>query len=249
MCHTTAALIDTHFHLDLLPQAEKLAARIQAQGIKTISVTNAPFVFPYTYRLSQKYDVILPAVGLHPELASERRGELSMLREWLKKTRFVGEVGLDYVTTDEKTRSVQRAVFQSILSACADYGDKVITVHSRRASSDVIAAISDNYPGKIILHWYSGNKRDLVKSIEYGFYFSVNSAMLKSKSGSDLIQRIPHERILTETDGPFMKVDSIPATPLHMPETIRSLAVLWGKSETQTAAKIARNFSVLLSRC
>ena len=181
MACTVPRLIDTHFHLDLHPQAEELAARIQAQGIKTIAVTNAPSVFHYTYQLSQKYDVLLPAIGIHPELVFEIQRELPLLRKWLAKTRFVGEAGLDYVTADKKNRSVQRAVFQSLLSACAEYGDKILTIHSRRSSSDVIAAIGENYPGTIIMHWYSGNKRDLDKSIEYGFYFSVNSAMLKSK--------------------------------------------------------------------
>ena len=248
MCRTVPTLIDSHFHLDLHPQAEELATRIQTQGTKTIAVTNAPSVFHYTYRLSKQYDVILPAVGLHPELAFEIQPEISLLRKWLAKTRFVGEVGLDYVAADKRNRSAQRAVFQGILSACAEYGDKILTVHSRRSSADVIAAIGANYPGKVILHWYSGNNRDLDKGIEYGCYFSINSAMLKSTRGRNLIERIPRGRILTETDGPFVQVRSCPASPLHLPETVRSLAVLWGKSEAQTATMISRNFSVLLSR-
>lgn len=248
MAPTAPALIDTHFHLDLHPRAEELASKIQKRGIKTIAVTNTPSVFHYTFRLSQKHDSILPAIGLHPELAPERQLELPKLREWLKRTRFVGEVGLDYVSADNRIRSVQRGVFQSILSACAEYGDKILTVHSRRSSGDVIAAIGESFPGKIILHWYSGSKRDLDKGVDYGFYFSVNSAMLRSASGRNLIARIPHERILTETDGPFVKIGTRPATPLHMPETVQSLAALWSMSEKQAARELAWNFSVLLSR-
>ena len=247
MRHTTPTLIDAHFHLDLHPKPAELAANMQSRGIKAIAVTNAPSVFHYTYQLSQKYDAILPAVGLHPELALERREELPVLRDWLRKTRFVGEVGLDYVTKDQRNRNVQRSVFQSILSACAEFGDKIVTVHSRRSSSDVIAAIGDNYPGRIILHWYSGSVRDLEKAIEYGFYFSVNYAMLESRRGCDLIRRVPYERILIETDGPFVNVGSAPATSLHLPEILRSLANLMGEEKTSTAERIARNFSALLS--
>ena len=242
MRHATRTLIDAHFHLDLHPKPAELAANIQSQGIKTIAVTNAPSVFHYTYQLSQKYDAILPAIGLHPELALERRGELPTLWDWLGKTRFVGEVGLDYVTKDEKNRSVQRSVFHSILSACAEYGDKILTVHSRRSSSDVIAAIGNNFPGSIVLHWYSGGVRDLEKGIEYGFYFSVNYAMLKSTRGRDLIKRIPFKRILTETDGPFVKVGSAPATSLHVPEILQSLANLWGEEKNQNCAKDSSEF-------
>ena len=127
MSRTVPTLIDTHFHLDLHPRAEELATRIQTQGTKTIAVTNSPSVFHYTYRLSKKYDVILPAIGLHPELAFEIQPEISLLRKWLTKTRFVGEVGLDYVAADKRNRSAQRVVFQCILSACAEYGDKILT--------------------------------------------------------------------------------------------------------------------------
>ena len=112
----------------------------------------------------------------------------------------------------------------------------------------MIAAIGNNFPGSIVLHWYSGGVRDLEKGIEYGFYFSVNYAMLKSTRGRDLIKRIPFKRILTETDGPFVKVGSAPATSLHMPEILQSLANLWGEEKTRTAQRIAQNFSVLLSR-
>jgi TatD DNase family protein len=240
-------LIDTHFHLDLFPQPEAIVQQMEENGITAIAVTNTPSVFHYTYQLSQKYRSIMPAVGLHPELAVERRHELPTMRDWLNKTRFVGEVGLDYVSPDENNRKIQRLVFQDILATCAEYGDKVLTIHSRRASADVIAAIGDDFPGRIILHWYSGAIRDLEQGVSFGFYFSVNSAMLKAKKSRDLIQRVPLERILTETDGPFIKVGSNPATPLDIPGIVESLSSLWNKPLEITIATVADNFHTLLS--
>ncbi|MBZ0301230.1 MAG: TatD family hydrolase, partial [Anaerolineae bacterium] len=172
MQHININLIDTHFHLDLMPQPDAIAGKMQQRGISAIAVTNTPSVFHYTHLLSQKYSAILPAVGLHPELAAERKQELPIMWDWLAKTRFVGEIGLDYVTNDDENRKSQRSVFQAILTACAKYGDKVLTIHSRRSSKDVVSMIGDNFPGRIILHWYSGSIRDLTSGLSYGFFFS-----------------------------------------------------------------------------
>ena len=240
-------IIDTHFHLDLFPHPEILAKQFQSNGISVIAVTNTPTVFHFTFALSKKYSSILPAIGLHPELAFERRNELETMWKWLDKTRFIGEVGLDYVTTDDENRRVQREVFQSILTTCAEYGDKIITIHSRRASQDVVSSIGNNYPGKIILHWYSGSVRDLKQSISYGFYFSVNSTMLRSKHSRELIQHIPHERILLETDGPFIKIGSTPATPMDLQKVLPSLASLWEVSVDETISKLSQNVKTILS--
>lgn len=242
-----AGIVDTHFHLDLFPQPEAIARQMEQRGITAIAVTNTPSVFHFTYQLGQKYRAILPAIGLHPELAMERRHELSTMRTWLEKTRFVGEVGLDYVTQDEENRETQRQVFQDILTACAEYGDKVLTIHSRRSSADVVSAIGNNFPGRIILHWFSGAIRDLEQGLSFGFYFSVNSTMLRAKKSGELIQRIPPERILTETDGPFIKSGSNPATPLDIPDIIQSLASLWRKTPEDTSRLISKNFSTLLA--
>jgi TatD DNase family protein len=62
----------------------------------------------------------------------------------LAETRFVGEIGLDYVTSDRELRRRQREVFSQILARCAEHRDKVLTVHSRRSASDVIAATGEN---------------------------------------------------------------------------------------------------------
>ncbi len=239
--------IDTHFHLDLFPQPEALAQQLQDAHIKVIAVTNTPSVFHYTYNLSKKYPVILPAIGLHPELTLERQHELPIMWDWLEKTRFIGEIGLDYVTTNKENRRVQREVFQSILSKCSSFGDKIITVHSRRSSADVISVIGENYPGKVILHWFSGNVGELQKAISFGFYFSVNSAMLRTQRGQDIIRRIPHERILIETDGPFIKIDSTPANPLYISNIVKSLSNLWNTEVDTTFQQISDNFNTVIT--
>ena len=156
-------------------------------------------------------------------------------------TRYVGEIGLDYVTTDKDIRGKQRDVFQRILECCAAHGNKVLTVHSRRASADVIAMIGDRFPGTVILHWFSGAIKDLRKATERGMYFSVNPAMIRSRSAQRLAAEMPRDRVLTETDGPFVTVGSRPAIPGDVAGVVDWLARMWKISREEARQVIVVN--------
>jgi TatD DNase family protein len=116
-----------------------------------------------------------------------------------------------------------------------------LTVHSRRAEKEVIDTIGSNYPCKTILHWYSGSIKELERAIDFGFYFSVNMAMLKSENGKKIIQVIPDDKILTETDAPFItEIDS----PLLIHKTVCKLEIL---KPTASKELIYQNFKKLIS--
>jgi TatD DNase family protein len=125
-------------------------------------------------------------------------------------------------------------------------GYKVLTVHSRRATPDVISILS-GIKAKIILHWFSGNRQDLTRAIGGGFFFSVNNAMLHSETGRSLVLQMPRERVLTETDGPFVQDGAGPATPTTVKATVRSLAELWERSPADVQAATLDNFRMLLT--
>jgi TatD DNase family protein len=238
-------LTSNNCHIDLFEDVLSLVQAIESQQIYTIAVTNTPSVYHYTYSLGQRFSHILPAIGIHPELAYERERELPQLWEWLERTRFVGEVGLDYVTGDEKNRLAQRRVFGQILERSAEYGDKIITIHSRKSAKDVITAIGANFPGKIILHWFSGTRSELEQALENDYYFSVNSAMVSSKKGRDLVTRIPRHRLLTETDGPFVKISGTPSSPLSLPLITASISEIWNLPVARVQETIVNNFREL----
>jgi TatD DNase family protein len=81
--------------------------------------------------------------------------------------------------------------------------DRVLSVHSRGAEAETIAALTDAGV-TAILHWYSGALKHAERALEAGLYFSVNAAMLRTHKGSRLIRALPRERVLTETDGPYV---------------------------------------------
>lgn len=235
-------LVDAHFHLDLHKSPAAVVTECESQGIYTIAVTNAPSVFHYTQQLASTTEHIRAALGLHPELVASHAHELPDLLRLMDQTRYIGEVGLDYVTSDAALRRKQRDVFETILKRCAEFGDRILTVHSRRAATDVLACIGRAFPGTVILHWFSGNKRDLLAGLDVGCYYSVNPAMLRSKRGRALISDIPPDRLLTETDGPFVEVNGLQAVPSDARYIVEGVARLWSVEPSRAALTILSNF-------
>lgn len=235
--------VDAHCHIDLLPDPQKAVEEAAEQRIHVIAVTNAPSVFFHTHALAKGSQYVHAALGLHPELVKTHSHERESFWQQLPLTRFVGEIGLDFVTTDADERKLQIQVFSEILKRSADSKDKILTIHSRRAAKDVIQMIGPNFPGTIILHWYSGSKRDLETAIQSGFYFSVNTSMVSSKSGSEAIGLIPHDRLLTETDAPFARWRGAQTSPSSVKGAVKGVADLWKVDVAIAAQRISNNFA------
>jgi len=242
------AVLDAHCHIDLYSDPVAVVSHAESLGIRTIAVTNAPSVFAHTRDLLANCRFARPAVGLHPELVHSHGHELELFWPFLEATRYVGEVGLDYVTSDRELRAKQRHVFSAIVEQCAARGDHhVLTIHSRRAAADVIATIGSSFPGKAILHWFSGSIRRLEQAVDAGFYFSVNTAMVLSKTGRTLVAAMPSDRVLTESDGPFVKVAQRPATPADTGEVVGALARTWHVQPHKAKEIVLSNLRNLLA--
>ena len=241
-------LVDTHCHVDLFPDPAALVRDIERRRVYTIAVTNTPSVFPRLCEIVGDARYVRPALGLHPELAVERHRELPQFGQLLTRTRYVGEVGLDYQTTVESERALQRRVLTSIIEQCNAAGGKVVTVHSRRAADDVVSAFGAEFHGAYILHWYSGGVKALRRAVANGAYFSFNTAMIRSARGQSFATEVPRERVLTETDGPFVTVDEKVAEPHRVGDVIEGLARAWGTTPGEARHTVYENFSSLLRR-
>ncbi len=245
MSRSRSSFIDTHCHLDLYPDVPAAIRQAEAAGVLTVAVTNTPSVYAHLAALVGTATSIRVALGLHPELAHERHGELPLFRELLARTRYVGEVGLDYVTSDDDRRRLQRTVLTAIVAWCSEAGDKVVTVHSRRAADDVVDVFGA-FRGIYILHWYSGSLRALRRALSNGAYVSVNPAMVRSERSMALMAHVPKERVLTETDGPFVLVEDRPARPEDVGLAICGLGDLWGVNAEVARGVVYDNFARIL---
>lgn len=243
--HTAPTYVDAHCHIDLFPQPAQIVEQAQSQRIYTIAVTNAPSVFEHTAQLVSASKYVRAALGLHPELVHSHGHELERFRHYLPQTRYVGEVGLDHTTADKDIRQKQRHTLETIAAWVDEAGDKVLTLHSRRAASEVLDVLK-GIRARRILHWFSGTPKELERAISEGYFFSINGAMMQSAKGRGLASRIPQDRALTETDGPFVKDGLSPATPSTVTQTIALIADLWAVPADQAQAKVLENFRSLL---
>lgn len=237
--------IDTHFHLDLFDNASKLVLDIEKSKTYTIAVTNSPSVFKFSHDLTKDKKYIKAALGLHPELAYQRAGEMTLFQKYIKLTRYIGEIGLDFSNRNISSKNIQIQTFEKIIQLCTDEKNKILTIHSRKAEKEVIEIIGKNFPGKVILHWYSGSLKNLKKALDFGFYFSINYQMLKSKNGNKIISSIPENRILTESDGPFIEINNRKNSPLLINLTYQGLEQVLKKQDVQNL--VYNNFREVLT--
>lgn len=242
----SGSLVDAHCHVDLLSDPVKAVSEAEARRIHTIAVTNAPSVFFHTRNLCNETRYVHAALGLHPELIASHGREIEKFGQHLPETKFVGEVGLDYVTGDKTLRQKQRNVFSAIVAQSHDAGGRILTVHTRRAAADAIETLAPGTKNHVILHWFSGSLRELERGVELGFYFSVNAAMASAKSGMAILAALPRERVLTETDAPFARVAGQSSSPKDIDAAARALASTWKLSLEDTVAIVGSNFRSIL---
>lgn len=247
---TEGVLVDFHCHLDLYPDHAALVAECDREGIFTLAVTTTPRAWPRNNELAAKTRYVRAALGLHPQLVAERADELSIWDAHLKEARYIGEVGLDAGPRYYRSFGEQKRIFEHILRACAKAGDKILTIHSVRAATPVLDMIEACLPlsrGKAVLHWFTGTKAEARRAAELGCYFSINSRMLENERGQAIVTSLPHDRLLTETDGPFVEVGARHVRPSDVLSTVRSLARVRDSDDDSMAATISRNLKALVS--
>lgn len=240
-------MIDAHCHIDLFPDPLAVAVEAERDDIVTIAVTNLPSHFQIGYPHIRGLRRIRLALGLHPLMADKHHSELELFKTLASKTSYIGEIGLDFSETGKATKDEQIDSFRFVLRAINDR-PRFISLHSRRAESAVLEVLDEFGIACTVFHWYTGPLNTLDQIIEKGHYFSVNSAMVNSKTGKKIVERIPRNRILTESDGPYVQLHGVPARPKDMKKVLSALKNIWGISIEQAESQVSDNFKVLVSR-
>jgi len=240
-------MIDLHTHLDLYPNALDILARVNKENHFTLAVTTSPRAWLATSQVFKGHDNIKVALGLHPEVADQKFGELDLLISSIHKADFIGEIGIDGSSRYLKTFEKQELIFDSTIRECEKAGGRIISIHSRGAASKVLSIIK-KYPscGTPILHWFSGSITEVKAAIEMRCYFSVNSLMLKSKKGRDLASRIPSELVLPESDGPFASLNGKPIMPWEAMDVCSALSDIWNVSRNEAEQMVLNNFKKII---
>lgn len=195
-------IIDTHCHFDMMSNPESFIRQKEQAGNIVIGMTNLPSHFRMGISHVITYKHIRLALGLHPLLAAENRNEIALFKKYINKTSYIGEIGLDFSNEGITTKTAQIMTLRDLLESLKGE-KKIISVHSRKAETILLDLLREYNIENVIFHWYSGPISLIPAIVSDGYYFSINEAMIKSKNGRAIIEKIPRNRILTETDAPY----------------------------------------------
>lgn len=239
-------MLDAHCHLDLYPDPSQTALNAETAGVFVVCVTNLPSAFLAAQPHVRRFKKVRLALGLHPLNAElHTNEELHQFEQLVSETSFIGEIGLDFSREGYETREKQTISFQFALK-CLNNQPKFVTVHSRQAESAVLELLRQEYPHPAVFHWYTGALKTLDGAIEDGHYFSINPAMIRGTKGRDTIVRIPRERILTESDGPFINMGSRTIEPGDIQAVEEALGTIWGVGALAARSIVLTNFQELI---
>lgn len=241
--------VDFHCHLDLYKDHAALIAECDRNAVATLAVTTTPKAWQRNRDMVASSRHVQVALGLHPQLVAERESELTLFHRHLAETRFVGEIGLDAGPRFYKSFDAQERVFVSILRACAEQGGKILTIHSVRSVAKILRHLESHLlpdRGYPILHWFTGTASEARRAAAQGCYFSINIEMLRSPKHRAIIAELPLERLLTETDGPFIEFDGRPVRPRDVVHVVSQLAQLRNVTAEEMARKIVTNLETLI---
>ena len=240
-------MTDTHAHLDACDeQASELVERAHAAGVtRIVTIGTGIDSCRAALAIAGDHEGVYAALGIDPHsAATPEAGRLDELRELLShpKAVAVGETGLDGVRQHAPPAD-QRRVFDVQL-ALADDLDFPVVVHSREAADETADALA-SFGGTVILHCFSSPAL-LPVALERGYFvsFAGNVTYPKADDLRGAAAEIPAERILAETDSPYLApqpVRGLPNEPAYLVHTIDVLAAARGDDRDELAARLHEN--------
>lgn len=249
-------LIDSHCHLDRLDLAahggslDNALEAARARGVGKflcigIDAANAPVV----KQLAERYQDVWCSVGIHPlDLSRSEPTDLNWLLDELNHPRVVaiGETGLDY-HYEPDSAPLQQASFRYHLQAARDTGKPVI-IHTREARADTLDLLREaDLPQAGVLHCFTEDWDMARAALDMGYYISLSGIVTfrNAEALRDVARRIPADRLLVETDSPYLAPiphRGKPNEPQFVCEVAAALAQIRGESEQALWENTTANF-------
>ncbi|MBN9557557.1 MAG: TatD family hydrolase [Alphaproteobacteria bacterium] len=254
-------LVDSHCHLDFpefAPELDAVVDRARAAGVGLcVSIGTTLDGFPRVQAVAERFDSVWCSVGIHPHEAEKEPLEDAQALIALAqgpKVVGIGETGLDYFY-EHSPRAAQQKNFRLHIAAARELGLPLI-VHTRDAEDDTIEILRDEmeqgaFTG--LIHCFTGTKKLADAALELGFCISVSgiATFKKSEELRAVIREVPLERLLVETDAPFLA--PVPHRgkrnePAFVAHTADVLAGLKGVAREDLAAQTTQNFFSLFRK-
>ncbi|MDY6836534.1 MAG: TatD family hydrolase [Thermodesulfobacteriota bacterium] len=237
----TFPVIDTHAHLDELPDPQEDIERAREGGVVGIVAVGQDITSnEKTLEIaSQNQGLVFPALGYHPWRLNPDDDEktLAQIETHLPQCVALGEVGLDYKAKTKK--KVQKAMFVRIL-AIAKKHDKPVIVHCRYSHQTAYEMIREAGLKMAVFHWYSGPLELIPLIAAAGYYMSACPALLYNPYHEKAIAAVPLSNLLLETDTP-VQYQELVSRPVHVQVTLKEAARVKGISAEEIAAETTEN--------
>ena len=251
-------IVDSHCHIDRV-DLDAFGGSIESmlKHASEFSVTKFLCIcidlehFDQVHDLSKSYPNIYSSVGVHPTEVNCKDPSIEELLEYAKSDRVIaiGETGLDYFHVRKDQAEWQRDRFRRHIAASNDSGKPMI-IHMRDSKDDTIDILAKEKAKKGVMHCFAEDLETAEAALDLGFYISF-SGILTFKSAQnlrDVAQKIPAERILVETDAPYLTpvpYRGKPNSPAYTYYVAEKLAEIRNTSISEIAKTTTQNFNQL----
>lgn len=251
-------LIDTHTHIDLenfKDRFDNVMKTAEEYGVKKVVIPGVePKGFARILELCEKYESVYGAVGVHPEDVNsfDEKAE-DAIREYLKHPKIVavGEIGLDYYW-DKSQIDLQKEIFEKQINIAKEF-NKPILVHDREAHQDTFDILKKTKANEVgvVMHCFSGSPEYAMECVREGFYIALGGVVTfkNAKKAKEVAQVVPLERLLLETDAPYMAPVPFRGKenePAYVKLVAEEIANLRGISFNEVATATTENANKLL---
>lgn len=251
-------LIDSHCHLDKLNYSDlhtsvaDVLEKAKQRGVEqflTVGVTLD--AFPNMMEMIKDHPEVHASCGIHP-LDVDSEFDLAIFRQYAANERVIaiGETGLDYFYQPESAPR-QRDLFEQQVEVAVEY-NKPLIIHTRQAREDTLAILKNGQADKCggVIHCFTEDWEFAEAAMDLGFYISISGIVTFNKAAElkDVVRRLPLERILVETDSPYLAPVPFRGKenqPAYVRDVAEYIGLLKGKSIEEVAQVTTNNFKKL----
>lgn len=241
-------LIDTHAHLCdpvFAPDLPAVLDRARQAGVtRVLCVGETLADARRNLDLAASSEMLSAAAGLYPTILDQQQADemIALIRRRRDELLAIGEVGLDrWKIQDEDGRTVQEAIFRRFIRLSREL-DLPLSIHSRSAGRRTLELLEEEGPCRAMLHAFDGKAALAERGLDLGCRFSIPPSVVRSRQKQKLLQRLPLERILLETDSPVLGPDpGVRNEPANLTVSLQAVAELKGCSVEEAARATTEN--------
>ncbi len=234
------AYVDAHCHLDWTPKSFSAIKNARKAGVKHLLTNGTDTASNYRCALiAHDYKDVLAAQGIYPDYVERMshiqiKEEIKNIAKDKSKIVAIGEVGLDQPGNLKE----QRWLFCELIKL-ANKLNRPLIVHSRGASKQVLAELK-KAKVPVVLHYWLGDEKQTKDAVKRGYYFSINPVIFRKPQVEKIVQLVPLDRLLTETDFPYSNY-----APADVNQIVDEIARLKKIKSEQAETQIFDNFKNL----